>query len=112
MSVYAIAQLTITDRAAYQRYQERFMSVMARFRGRLLAADENPVVVEGAWDREKIRAALFSRRSRLLGVGRVPGLPGNRQGQESRLYRGGPAGQGDFQRQQSVNELEEDIIQL
>jgi uncharacterized protein (DUF1330 family) len=59
MSVYAIAQLTITDRAAYQRYQERFMSVMARFKGRLLAADESPVVVEGAWDREKVVLLSF-----------------------------------------------------
>jgi uncharacterized protein (DUF1330 family) len=59
MTVYAIAQLTITDRAAYQRYQERFMSVMARFKGRVLAADENPVVVEGAWDREKVVLLSF-----------------------------------------------------
>jgi len=52
--VYAIAQLRITDRAAYNRYQARFMEVMKRFRGRLLAADEHPRVVEGAWDREKV----------------------------------------------------------
>ena len=59
MAVYAIAQLTITDRAAYKRYQARFMSVMNRFEGRLLAADENPVVVEGTWDREKVVLLSF-----------------------------------------------------
>jgi uncharacterized protein (DUF1330 family) len=39
MTVYAIAQLTITDRTAYDRYQARFMDVMKRFRGRLLAGE-------------------------------------------------------------------------
>jgi len=59
MPVYAIAQLTITDRAAYRRYQDRFMDVFQRFRGRLLAADESPKVVEGAWDREKVVLLSF-----------------------------------------------------
>lgn len=59
MSVYAIAQLTITDRAVYQRYQNHFMSVMARYQGRLLAADEAPQVVEGKWDREKVVLLCF-----------------------------------------------------
>jgi uncharacterized protein (DUF1330 family) len=52
--VYAIAQLKITDRATYNRYQERFMGVMKKFKGRLLAADERPQVSEGQWDREKM----------------------------------------------------------
>lgn len=52
--VYAIAQLRITDRAAYNRYQARFMDVMRKFKGRLLAADEAPRIIEGAWDREKV----------------------------------------------------------
>ena len=52
--VYAIAQLKITDRAVYNRYQARFMEVMRKFQGRLLAADEHPRVIEGAWDREKV----------------------------------------------------------
>jgi uncharacterized protein (DUF1330 family) len=59
MTVYAIAQLSITDRAAYGRYQERFMNVMGRYKGRLLAADESPLVVEGAWDREKVVLMSF-----------------------------------------------------
>jgi len=54
MMVYAIAQLTITDRATYDRYQQRFMSVMKQFKGRVLAADEHPEVIEGKWDREKV----------------------------------------------------------
>jgi uncharacterized protein (DUF1330 family) len=59
MMVYAIAQLSITDRAAYDRYQAKFMGVMSRFKGRVLAADEKPLVVEGEWDREKVVLLSF-----------------------------------------------------
>ena len=59
MSVYAIAQLSITDRTAYARYQQRFMGVMKRFRGQLLAADESPLVLEGTWDRDKVVLLSF-----------------------------------------------------
>lgn len=59
MTVYAVAQLRFTDRAAYDRYQARFTDVFARFSGRLLAADEEPLVVEGTWDREKIVLMSF-----------------------------------------------------
>jgi uncharacterized protein (DUF1330 family) len=59
VTVYAIAQLRFTDRAAYDRYQMRFMDVFRRFRGTLLAADEHPQVVEGSWDREKVVLMSF-----------------------------------------------------
>lgn len=59
MTVYAIAQLRITDRAAYDRYQARFFDVFGRHRGRLLVADESPQVVEGNWDRDKVVLISF-----------------------------------------------------
>ena len=59
MTVYAIAQLRFTDRARYDRYQAAFMDVFRQFQGRLLAADEAPKVVEGAWDREKVVLMSF-----------------------------------------------------
>jgi uncharacterized protein (DUF1330 family) len=59
MPVYAIAQLTITDRATYNRYMDRFMSVFNRFKGRVLAADENPLVFEGKWDHQKLVLISF-----------------------------------------------------
>lgn len=59
MTVYAIAQLRFIDRAAYDRYQARFMDVFRRHRGTLLAADESPQVVEGQWDREKVVLMSF-----------------------------------------------------
>jgi len=54
MTVYIIAQLTFTRRELYNRYQSRFADVFRKFRGKLLVADEHPVVVEGSWERDKV----------------------------------------------------------
>ena len=59
MTVYAIAQLKMTDRAAYDRYQARFFDVFRNFGGRLLAADEQPRVLEGAWPFDKLVMMSF-----------------------------------------------------
>ena len=59
MTVYGIAQLTITDRDAYDRYTPGFMPVLRRFGGTLLVADESPTVVEGDWASEKLVVASF-----------------------------------------------------
>ena len=59
MSVYAIVQLKMIDRAAYDRYQACFFDVFKKFSGRLLSADENPAVLEGAWDRDKVVLMSF-----------------------------------------------------
>ncbi|MGE2718842.1 DUF1330 domain-containing protein [Mycolicibacterium celeriflavum] len=59
MTVYAIAQLRFTDRAAYDRYQARFLDVFTRYSGTLLAADESPRILEGESDREKVVLMSF-----------------------------------------------------
>jgi uncharacterized protein (DUF1330 family) len=59
MSVYVIAQISITDRDRYNKYQARFLEVFAKFKGQLLAADENPQVVEGTWEKEKVVLMKF-----------------------------------------------------
>jgi uncharacterized protein (DUF1330 family) len=59
VTVYVIAELSFTDRAAYRRYRDRFMGVLSRFRGRLLAADERPHVLEGKWERDKVVLLSF-----------------------------------------------------
>lgn len=60
MGVYVIAQISITDRNAYNLYQEGFMEVFKQFEGQLLAADENPEIVEGKWQRKKVILMKFS----------------------------------------------------
>jgi uncharacterized protein (DUF1330 family) len=59
VTVYAIAQLRFIDRAAYDRYQLRFMDIFRRYQGTLLAADESPQLIEGKWDRDKVVLMSF-----------------------------------------------------
>lgn len=54
MSTYILAQLTIHDRARYDLYAAKFMAVLSRFEGRLLASDESPEVLEGDWPHHKV----------------------------------------------------------
>ena len=61
-TVYALAQLSIHDRARYDRYASRFLKVLERFEGRLLAADESPDVVEGEWTHQKVVLIAFPSR--------------------------------------------------
>ena len=57
--VYAIAQLWIHDATAYGRYVDRFIEVFRKYKGRVLVADESPVVLEGAWDGSKVVVLSF-----------------------------------------------------
>lgn len=59
MIVYAIAELKLTDRAAYDRYEARFIDIFVRYSGTLLAVDEAPQVLEGQWDRDKVVLMSF-----------------------------------------------------
>jgi uncharacterized protein (DUF1330 family) len=60
MTVYAIAQLKIHDRALYNRYLERFMDVLKKHDGRLLAADDNPRVLKGDAEMDKVVILSFA----------------------------------------------------
>ena len=57
--VYALGQLTIRDRERYQRYVRKFASSLVGFEGELLAADEAPELLEGAWPHHKVVLIRF-----------------------------------------------------
>ena len=59
MTQYVIAQINITDREAYGRYQAEFMPVLTQYGGRLLAADEAPRIAEGHWPFQKVILLAF-----------------------------------------------------
>ena len=59
MTAYVLAQMSIHDRALYDRYASRFFPTLEPFGGRLLAADEAPAVVEGGWDLQKVVLIAF-----------------------------------------------------
>jgi uncharacterized protein (DUF1330 family) len=48
MSCYFIAQLTIHDRALYAKYEAGFDEIFARYEGKVVAVDDNPVALEGS----------------------------------------------------------------
>ncbi len=59
MTVYAIVQLEISDREAYDQYQAKFWSIFKKHDGRLLVSDENPEVFEGEWSKDKVVIISF-----------------------------------------------------
>lgn len=59
MTVYAVAQFKVHDRARYDTYAARFMAVFEKFKGKLLAADFAPQVLEGAWDYDRLVLMSF-----------------------------------------------------
>jgi uncharacterized protein (DUF1330 family) len=72
MTVYVIVQLKMTDRTAYDRYQARFFDVFRKFNGRLLSADEQPQVLEGTWDRDKLVLMSFPDEAAFRAWGESP----------------------------------------
>jgi uncharacterized protein (DUF1330 family) len=62
MTVYALAQISIHDRERYDRYAARFMPILVKYRGRLLAADETPQVAQGSWPYDKVILMAFDDR--------------------------------------------------
>ncbi|MFL5295133.1 MAG: DUF1330 domain-containing protein [Phenylobacterium sp.] len=59
MTAYVLAQLTMRDRARYDRYAAAFLPTLKPYGGRLLAADEAPEVLEGEWRRDKLVLIAF-----------------------------------------------------
>ncbi|MEQ3744969.1 MAG: DUF1330 domain-containing protein [Henriciella sp.] len=49
MSVYIIAQISITDRESYDKYDAGFMEAFEPFGGEILSVDEDPLTLEGEW---------------------------------------------------------------
>lgn len=72
MTVYAIAQLKIHDRARYKRYLERFMDVLKAHKGRLLAADDSPRVLRGDVTMDKVVVLSFENEEQFRAWGASP----------------------------------------
>ncbi|WP_306253226.1 DUF1330 domain-containing protein [Parvularcula sp. IMCC14364] len=66
MTVYFTAQVKIKNREAYDRYASRFMEVFSKFKGTMLAADFNPTVLAGNWDRDRLILMSFPDEAALM----------------------------------------------
>ena len=65
MTVYAIATLNIHDPERYAAYEDNFMEIFTDHDGSLLAVDENPCTLEGAWDFTRTVLISFPDRAAL-----------------------------------------------
>lgn len=59
MPVYVIAQLSFTEPEAYRRYMHAFPAVFAQHGGRVLVADEAPILLEGLRKPDKVVVLEF-----------------------------------------------------
>lgn len=66
MTVYLTVQVKIKDRDAYQRYADAFMPVFSKFRGAMLAADFEPQVLDGDWDKDRIVIMSFPDKGAMM----------------------------------------------
>jgi uncharacterized protein (DUF1330 family) len=61
MPHFFIAQIKIQDPAEYEKYLDGFDEVFDRYNGTVLAVDDNPVVLEGAWPLPRTVIIRFER---------------------------------------------------
>jgi uncharacterized protein (DUF1330 family) len=66
MTVYIVAQITISDRDSYAKYEQGFMPVFNLFDGKMLSVDEAPHVLEGDWACTRTVLAAFPDRDMAL----------------------------------------------
>jgi uncharacterized protein (DUF1330 family) len=53
MAYYFAAQIRIHNPVEYEKYLENFDEIFSRYKGKYLAIDESPTVLEGHWDYTK-----------------------------------------------------------
>ena len=63
MSCYFVARIQIHDEAEYARYLARCDEVFARYEGRYLAVDNNPLPLEGESDPGRVVLIEFPNES-------------------------------------------------
>ncbi|MFZ5967223.1 MAG: DUF1330 domain-containing protein [Bacillota bacterium] len=49
MSAYFAAQITIKDPETYEKYLEGYDEIFSKYKGKVIAVDDHPMVLEGSW---------------------------------------------------------------
>ncbi len=63
MSYYFIAQIRINDESEYQKYIDKSAEVFAKYKGKYLAVDNEPLVLEGSWNYTRTVVITFGSKS-------------------------------------------------
>ena len=53
MKHYFVAQIKINENDEYEKYLENFDEIFSKYKGKYLAIDESPSILEGTWDYTK-----------------------------------------------------------
>ncbi len=62
MSYFFLAHIRIHDEGEYQKYLDSADEVFARYKGRYLAVDNNPEILEGKWGYDRAVVIQFESR--------------------------------------------------
>jgi len=62
MKHYFVAQIKINDPVEYEKYLEHFDDIFSKFKGRYLAIDESPALLEGNWNYSKSVLVEFNSK--------------------------------------------------
>ena len=65
MSAYFIAQIKINDPEEYEKYLKGFDDIFEKFKGEVVAVDDNPTTLEGVWDYTRIVIIRFPNEREL-----------------------------------------------
>lgn len=63
MSCYFVAQIRVHDQEEYQKYLDGFSEVFGQFKGRVVASDQRPEILEGDWPHTKTVLIRFPDRT-------------------------------------------------
>ena len=66
MHVYMVGIIKINDHSGYRKYEEGFMEIFSKYKGEVLAVDENPDVFEGTWPYTRTVLLRFPDRDEAL----------------------------------------------
>ena len=59
-----MAKIDIHDPALYARYEEGFLAILDKYKGRILSVDEKPLVLEGDCLELELLFSVFATRKK------------------------------------------------
>ena len=65
MGSYFFAEINITNREEYRKYEQSFSAVFAPYNGEIMVSDEKPVQLEGLWSSSRIVLIPFPNKEDL-----------------------------------------------
>lgn len=65
MKAYFVAQIKINDPEEYKKYLDGVDEVFAKFKGKYLAVDTDPQVIEGNWNYDRLVLIEFPNKIEL-----------------------------------------------